>query len=325
MLADSVMAPPRMRIRLHREARLHTDADGVTRLVLASHDVPLGVLDQALLTVLTALGAGDVDERELMAGVLAEHGPAGMHGARALLATLRAGNLLRVTLEHEAVGARDPRLPQLREARRRLRRRESAEPLTAGQLGEFLHRAARSGAVRTHDGVEPADPPYPSGSPLHELGLYPVVGTVAGIPAGLYHYDAVAHRLELVCANSQLARPLIAHAARTAELPSDPQVLIVITARFGRVVWKYQSTAYALTLRNVGLLFSAMYGVAAAMELAPCALGGRAAHLFGQAVGLDDSSEATVGGFLLGSTRGLVSHRPQVTAADHLNGPSRWG
>jgi SagB-type dehydrogenase family enzyme len=325
MVVDSAMAPPRMRIRLHREARLHTDAAGVTRLVFASHDVPLGVLDQALLTVLAALGAGDVDERELMAGVLAEHGPAGMHGARALLATLRAGNLLRVTLEHEAAGARDPRLPQLREARRRLRH-ESAEPLTAGQLGEFLHRAARSRGVRTHDGVGPGDPPHPSGSPLHELGLYPVVGTVAGIPAGLYHYDAVAHRLELVCANSLLARPLIAHAARTAELPSDPQVLIVITARFGRVVWKYQSMAYALTLRNVGLLFSAMYGVAAAMELTPCALGGRAAHLFGQAVGLDESSEATVGGFLLGPTRGLVSpHRPQVTAADHLNGPSRWG
>src|SRR5262249_39389223 len=69
-----------------------------------------------------------------------------------------------------------------------------------------------------------------------------------------------------------------------------PDVLIAITSRFQRVSWKYGSLAYALTLKNVGVLFQTMYLVATAMGLAPCGVGG------------GDSDVAT-------GTRGLAYYR----------------
>jgi SagB-type dehydrogenase family enzyme len=483
MVSESVATRTRAWVRLRQGARVHTDADGVTRLVCPSQGVSLGELDAAALTALTMLSDTDVDDRELLAGVFAEHGPSGVQGAHALLAELRAGNWLRATLEHngtalvtvcplgerfaddprsaadlvsdvlsgmirpvvrpvvmsrfallrrddrrpllesprsafgvriqhsplmsvlgelatptpiasltppdgldpeafaavvgvlmacrlvvpvgsgedtdfdllqwsphelwfhahtrrtrhespwgatywakgrfdplpathvplggtrlplfrpnmDAVAARDLSLTQVLETRRSLRRHDDTSPLTAEQLGEFLYRTARTRGVRTFEGVELIDRPYPSGGALHELEIYPVVGKVSGIPAGLYRYDGLAHQLELLSVNSPLSRQLTSRAARAAALPAEPQVLIVITARFGRVMWKYQSMSYALTLKNVGVLFSVMYGVATAMKLAPCALGGGDAHLFGKAAGLDQLREASVGEFLLGS------------------------
>jgi SagB-type dehydrogenase family enzyme len=220
----------------------------------------------------------------------------------------------------EVVAARDLSLTQVLETRRSLHRHDDMSPLTAEQLGEFLYRTARTRGVRTYQGVELTDRPYPSGGALHELELYPVVGKVSGIPAGLYRYDGLAHQLELVSVNSPLARQLTARAAKAAGLPAEPQVLIVITARFGRVMWKYQSMAYALTLKNVGVLFSVMYGVATAMRLAPCALGGGDTHLFSQAAGLDELNEGSVGEFLLGSAAPPDAAGWHVDEADHRGG-----
>ncbi len=36
--------------------------------------------------------------------------------------------------------------------------------------------------------------------------------------------------------------------------PVAPQILITITARFGRISWKYSSIAYSLILKDVGAL-----------------------------------------------------------------------
>jgi SagB-type dehydrogenase family enzyme len=77
--------------------------------------------------------------------------------------------------------------------------------------------------------------------------------------------------------------------------------LIILTARFQRLMWKYQSLAYALILKHVGVLYQTMYLVATAMGLAPCAVGGGNSDLFAQATGLDYYTETSVGEFLLGS------------------------
>ena len=69
------------------------------------------------------------------------------------------------------------------------------------------------------------------------------------------------------------------------------------------MAWKYESIAYALTLKDVGVLFQTMYLAATAMGLAPCALGGGDADLFARAAGTDYRVETSVGEFLLGSQR----------------------
>jgi SagB-type dehydrogenase family enzyme len=85
--------------------------------------------------------------------------------------------------------------------------------------------------------------------------------------------------------------------ARTA----FPQVLLVLTARFERMAWKYETMAYAAMLKHVGVIFQTLYLVATAMGLAPCALGSGASDLFARATGLDPLVEGSVGEFVLGT------------------------
>jgi SagB-type dehydrogenase family enzyme len=87
-------------------------------------------------------------------------------------------------------------------------------------------------------------------------------------------------------------------------VPEDNvQVLLILAARFARVAWKYESIAYALTLKHVGVVYQTMYLAATAMGLAPCAIGGGDANLFARAAGTDYCAETSVGEFLLGSPR----------------------
>ena len=79
-----------------------------------------------------------------------------------------------------------------------------------------------------------------------------------------------------------------------------PQILISIAARFGRLSWKYESIAYSLILKHVGVLYQTMYLIATAMNLAPCALGSGNADLFTKIAGTNYYAESTVGEFILG-------------------------
>jgi SagB-type dehydrogenase family enzyme len=92
-------------------------------------------------------------------------------------------------------------------------------------------------------------------------------------------------------------------AQSTAVAEDNVQVLLILAARFPRVAWKYESIAYALTLKHVGVVFQTMYLAATAMGLGPCAVGCGDADLFARAAGTDYCAETSVGEFLLGSQR----------------------
>ncbi|MEV1243860.1 SagB family peptide dehydrogenase [Nonomuraea sp. NPDC050022] len=200
--------------------------------------------------------------------------------------------------------ASDPSLTAVLEQRSSIRGHDDARPLTADELGEFLYRCARNRDVYRGYGVDYVSRPYPAGGAMHELEIYPVIRKVSGLEQGLYHYDPQHHRLERVCGATPQVRRLLRAAAASAATDRDPQVLLVIAARFGRVMWSYQSMAYSLISKHVGVLFQTMYLVATAMGLAPCALGGGDAAAFAAATGLDAMEEGTVGEFMLGSVPG---------------------
>jgi SagB-type dehydrogenase family enzyme len=196
----------------------------------------------------------------------------------------------------------DPTLTAVLEDRRSIREHDEDRPPTLGQLGEFLYRSARTRRVTTVDGVEYASRPYPSGGSAYELELYPLVRRVDGLDPGLYHYDSVDHRLRLVRdASHPATRRLLRVAAFSSATGAQPQVLIVIAARAGRLMWKYQDMAYSLILKHVGVLVQTMYCVATAMGLAPCGLGGGDSVAFTEATGLDPLIECSVGEFMLGA------------------------
>jgi SagB-type dehydrogenase family enzyme len=184
---------------------------------------------------------------------------------------------------------------------RRSLREQGSEPLTLAQLGEFLYRSARVKEHHVGERGEVTRRVYPAGGALYELEVYPVVDRCQGLAEGLYRYDPLAHALERLSGRSPAVEELLTQAWHTADRRSRPQVLLTLTARFGRLQWKYESMAYAAVLKHVGVLYQTFYLVATAMGLAPCALGGGDSDLFAEAAGLDPWEEGSVGEFILGT------------------------
>jgi SagB-type dehydrogenase family enzyme len=211
--------------------------------------------------------------------------------------------LPRVTIEE--IVRRDPPLVVAQEARRSVRG-YGADPLTLGQLGEFLYRVGRvravygPGATRAMP-YEAVSRPYPTGGGTGDVEIYLSAHRVAGLPRAAYHYDSVAHRLIQVCAEPAGVDGLLHGASvATGGMPL-PDVLLTFTARFGRMNWKYDGMAYAATLKHVGVLYQTCYLVATAMRLAPCGLGSGDSQLAARVLGLDWATESSVGEFMLGS------------------------
>ncbi|NNG37440.1 SagB family peptide dehydrogenase [Nakamurella aerolata] len=206
------------------------------------------------------------------------------------------------TPDLEQLRATDPSLTDVIERRRSWRTQDPDHPLTVGQLGELLYRTQRlRRTFRDGAGAEVADRPYPSGGASHELEIYPLITNVTGINPGLWHYDSSRHRLQLVRAEHGALTGLVARARAAAVMRTDPQVVLLVTARFGRVMFKYQSIAYPLILKHVGVLYQTLSLAATAMRLSLCPLGGGDADLFAAASGIDYYTEGTVGELVLGS------------------------
>jgi len=109
------------------------------------------------------------------------------------------------------------------------------------------------------------------------------------------------HALERLAAPGPASEALLDQASATLGGAGRPQVLLVVTARFQRLSWKYRSMVYALVLKHVGVLYQTLYLIATDMGLAPCAMGGGDSDLFAEVSGLDPLVEASVGEFALGS------------------------
>ncbi|MFB2974390.1 SagB family peptide dehydrogenase [Aerosakkonema sp. BLCC-F183] len=165
----------------------------------------------------------------------------------------------------------------------------------------FLYRTARVRATFPKDEKECSDRPYANGGACYELEFYIIVNRCENIPEGLYHYCPLDHQLCKISDKNSYLETLLKNAETATVPPCNPQILIILATRFPRVSWGYESMAYALTLKHVGVLYQTMYLVATAMNLAPCAIGGGNSDLFATATGCDYYAETSVGEFMLGS------------------------
>ena len=113
--------------------------------------------------------------------------------------------------------------------------------------------------------IEYATRPYPSGGGSWELELYLAVNKCEGLARGFYHYDAGEHSLAPIATRTPELDALFTGAELAMGAPASPRILITIAARFGRISWKYSSIAYALILKDVGVLIQTLYLVATEM------------------------------------------------------------
>lgn len=205
----------------------------------------------------------------------------------------------------EALARSDAPLARVVEERRSIRT-QGKTPISIDQLAELLYRTARVRRIFSGPGGELSSRPYPGGGAIYELEIYPAVDRCDGLPSGLYHYCPLRHALEPVAARTPAVERLLDNSYRTLNQESRPQVVLMITARFGRVTAKYESMAYALILKDVGVLYQTLYLNATAMGLAPCALGGGDSEVFASASGLDPFTEGAVGELAVGTREEVV-------------------
>jgi oxazoline/thiazoline dehydrogenase len=210
----------------------------------------------------------------------------------------------------------DPPLAWVQERRSSVRTFDAERPITRRQLGEFLFRVARVKDCWEAEVGPDADPvrmdfasrPYPAGGGLYELEFYVAVNHCVELEAGLYYHDPSGHHLTRLCGRTSDLDSLLGDAAASAAVPeAELQILIILAARFARVAWKYESIAYSLILKHVGVVYQTMYLAATAMGLGACAVGCGDADRFARAAGTDYYAETSVGEFLLGSQRNGMS------------------
>jgi len=205
------------------------------------------------------------------------------------------------------VQALSPAVKLLRE-RHSTRDFDNQRPITLAELARFLDSTARvQSELKTtldHGGGGPelsyTVRPYPSGGASYELELYLAVDKCQGLSRGFYHYDAGAHALVPIETRGHQLDALLKSAEFAMGVNATPQILITIAARFGRVSWKYSSIAYALILKDVGVLMQTFYVMAADMGLGGCAIGTTNIDLFAKMTRLDFHVEGPVGQFALG-------------------------
>jgi SagB-type dehydrogenase family enzyme len=198
--------------------------------------------------------------------------------------------------------AASPHAKLLRE-RRSTRSFDDQRPITLAEVAQFLDGTARvlsrSNVKLDLDGDQTIRP-YPSAGAAYELELYLAVNLCEGLTRGFYHYDAGAHALAPIGVPANELEALLAEAEDAMGAPAAPQILITIAARFGRISWKYSSIAYALILKDVGVLTQTLYLMATDMGLGGCAIGITNIDLFAKMTGVEFHVEGPVGQFAIG-------------------------
>jgi SagB-type dehydrogenase family enzyme len=195
---------------------------------------------------------------------------------------------------------------------------DDRRPISLAELSRFLDSTARvlstwQSRVDLGAGgpvVEYAVRPYPSAGAGYELELYLAVDRCEGLARGFYHYDAGGHALVSIDAGARELEAMLKGAQLAMDAPAVPQVVITIAARFGRLSWKYSSIAYALVLKDVGVLLQTFYLAATDIGLGGCAIGTANIDLFAKMTGIEFHAEGPVGQFAIG--RGTVAADTQT-------------
>jgi SagB-type dehydrogenase family enzyme len=133
----------------------------------------------------------------------------------------------------------------------------------------------------------------PSGGARHPIEVYLMALRVAGLDAGLYHYDAKDHALERISSEStpQMARAYCADQPYVAGSPA----LFIMTGVFARTMWKYRHPrAYRVVLLDAGHLGQTFCLTATRMGLAPFSTAALKDTLIEEALGIDGISESVL-------------------------------
>jgi putative peptide maturation dehydrogenase len=154
-------------------------------------------------------------------------------------------------------------------ARRRTTRGfDESRPLPLDELALVLDQVfgCHGHATAADGAIEMLKRTSPSAGGLHPIEAFPLVVNVAGADAGVHHYDAKRHALELLePIDRETAKALTTSFVCGQTYFGSVHVLVLLVARFARTHWKYREhqKAYASVLLDAGHLSQTLYLVAA--------------------------------------------------------------
>jgi SagB-type dehydrogenase family enzyme len=152
---------------------------------------------------------------------------------------------------------------------RRTWRKFGREAVAKDVLGRLLHLSfAVQGWERIPTGGRYAMKTAPSGGGLHPAEAYVLVRNVEGVRGGIYHYDAIGHKLQEIRREASSAE--IQRLLAGQWWFRDAAFVVFLTAVFGRTQWKYDyARAYRAVLAEAGHLCQTFCLTATWLGLAP--------------------------------------------------------
>ena len=174
--------------------------------------------------------------------------------------------------------------------------REAA--VTIAELATVLYESfGCHGYASLLPGITALKKTSPSGGSLHPIEAYVLVRNVAEVGAGIYHYRADRHALDLL---EPLAGPdaeeLAAQFTCGQSYFAGAGAFFILTARFYRSFWKYRKhqRAYGVLLMDAGHLSQTLYLVCAELGLGAFVTAAINGANIEERLGLDPFTEGAV-------------------------------
>jgi SagB-type dehydrogenase family enzyme len=172
--------------------------------------------------------------------------------------------------------------------KRRSVREYSDQPMALEELSRLLHYGGGITAERWGNRLRAA----PSAGALYPIEVYPVIHRVQGLEPGLYHYRVQDHALELL-RTADLTGEIVRHGLAQGFL-GEANLVLVLTAIFQRLRWKYQERTYRYALLEAGHLGQNVYLAATSMGMGACAVGAFLDEELNGMLGIDGRGEAAI-------------------------------
>jgi SagB-type dehydrogenase family enzyme len=194
-----------------------------------------------------------------------------------------------------------------------------AAALGISELVAVLYYAAGVTKKKTYPGgVEVLFRAAASTGALYQTEVYVVVGDVAGLEPGLYHFcpgDFALRRLR-----SGDVRAALAESAADDSIRRRPATL-VLTAIYWRNAWKYQARAYRHLFWDSGTMLANVLAVGGALGLAPHLLTGFVDADVNHLLGLDAAREGALELVALGREGTAIPAAAPLGAIEHATMP----
>jgi SagB-type dehydrogenase family enzyme len=164
------------------------------------------------------------------------------------------------------------------------------DPVDPADLSDLLHVGAGvKRLAETPIGTVPVRM-APSAGSLQPVNVYVAASRVAGLPAGLYHYNPVRHDLDRLSDSDP--RPALEAGCMQGFVATSP-VALVLTCSLDRVLWHYGTRAYRSVHLDAGVLAQNLMLVATALGLGSCAVFGFFDRVLDELIGADGRDEFT--------------------------------